>query len=100
MGTVNIIKCDTCSVSFKTVDNFNGLFYQTNGPYDFYDELYCPKCEKVVKVWIEKDGKILDRICPICESSNLFLIVPEDAIVKCQKCKDGNLESETIMYSD
>ena len=40
---------------------------------NFYNELYCLNCQKIVKVWQRKNGKDMVQKCPECGSRKVFL---------------------------
>ena len=67
---------------------------------DYYNELYCLNCQKVVKVWQRKDGKDLENKCPDCGSSDVVLSLPYESNVKCPSCKKGNLRTESCILTD
>ena len=100
MGEGHDITCDNCFFHESTSHNLTMSVCEYD--LDYYLELYCLDCQKVVKVWARKNGKEIpqdERKCPKCNSSDIFLAIPEDLVVKCPKCKKGNLKSElTILF--
>ena len=98
MGSVNEINCDNCSFSVNTSDNFTMIV--CNDKLDYYNELYCLNCQKIVKVWQRKNGKDVIEKCPECGSNKVFLEIPDNIKVECPKCKKGNLKSKKIMFID
>lgn len=70
MGSVHEINCDKCSFSANTSDNLTKMvFYEK---LDYYDELYCLNCQKIVKVCQRKNGKDMVSMCPECGSNDVF----------------------------
>ena len=55
MGSINEIKCNNCDFSVNTSDNFIMMVCDKN--LDYYNELYCVDCEKIVKVGNVKMAK-------------------------------------------
>jgi len=98
MGSVNKIECDNCSFSVNTSDNF--VMIVCNENLDYFDELYCLNCQKVVKVWQRKNGKEMENKCPECGSDEVFLLLPDNIKVKCPNCKKGNLKNELYILTD
>lgn len=98
MGSVSKIECDNCNFSVNTSDNLVMTVCYEN--LDYYNELYCLNCQKVVKVWQRKNGKDMENKCPECGSHDVFLDLPENINVKCPNCKKGNLISESYILTD
>ncbi len=98
MGSVNKIECDNCTFSVTTSDNLTMIVCYDK--LDYYDELYCLNCQKVVKVWQRKNGKEMENMCPECGSRDLFLLLPDNINVQCPSCKKGNLRSELYILTD
>jgi hypothetical protein len=98
MGSVNEFNCDNCSFSVNTSDNFTMIVCDKK--LDYYNELYCINCQKIVKVLMRKNGKDMIKKCPECGSYKVFLEIPEKIKVKCPKFKNGNLKSKLIMLTD
>jgi hypothetical protein len=98
MGSVNEINCDNCSFSVNTSDNLTMIV--CNDKLDYYNELYCLHCQKIVKVWQRKNGKDVIKKCPECGSNKVFLEILDKIKVKCPKCKKGNLKSELFLLTD
>lgn len=98
MGSVNEINCDNCSFSVTTSDNLTMMVCYDN--LDYYDDLYCLNCQKIVKVWQRKNGKDTASKCPECGSHDVFLTIPGKIKVKCPKCKKGNLKSKLFLLTD
>ena len=98
MGSINKIICNNCSFSVNTSDNLLMIICEKN--LDYYDELYCLNCQKVVKVWQRKNGKDMEKKCPECGSTDLFLLLPDNINVKCPNCKKGNLKSELYILTN
>lgn len=98
MGSVNEISCDNCFFSVNTSDNLTMMVCNDN--LDYYDELYCLNCQKIVNVWQRKNGKDMVSKCPECGSNNVFLTIPDKIKFKCPKCKKGNLKSKLILHTD
>lgn len=96
MGSVNEINCDNCSFSVNTSDNLTMMVCNDN--LDYYDELYCLNCQKIVNVWQRKNGKDTVSNCPKCGSHDVFLEIPDK--IKCPKCKKGNLKSKLLLLTD
>ncbi len=66
MGCIIEIWCDNCSFSARTANNLTMLVY------DYYDEMYCLRCQEVVGVWRWKDGREMVEKCPQCGSHDVF----------------------------
>lgn len=98
MGSVHEIYCDNCSFSVGTSDNLTKIVFYDN--LDYFDELYCLKCQKIVKVCQRKNGKNMVSMCPECGSHDVFLEIPPKIEVKCPKCKKGILKSELRILTD
>ena len=98
MGSINKIECDNCSFSITTTDNLTKIVFYDN--LDYYNELYCLNCQKIVNVWQRKNGKDMENKCPKCGSSDVFLLLPDKINVKCPSCKKGNLRSEVYAMTD
>ncbi len=98
MGSINEISCDNCD--FKLTTNDNTLRSVCEIHLDYYNKLYCTDCNKVVKIWKRQNGEEFEDICPMCNSQNVYLLLPDNCEIKCPKCKKGNLESDIIMYRD
>ena len=98
IGSINEIKCDYCSFSVNTVDNLTMIVCDDN--LDYYNELYCLNCQKVVKVWQRKNGKDKENKCPECGSSDVFLLLPDKINIKCPNCQKGNLMSDSYILTD
>lgn len=98
MGSIDKIVCDNCSFLVYTHDNL--IMSVCDGNLDYYDELYCLNCQKVVKVWKRKNGKEMEDKCPECGSRNVYLFLPDNINVKCPSCKKGNLKSEYYIEQD
>lgn len=99
MGSVNEIYCDNCSFSVNTSDNLTMMVCSDN--LDYYDELYCLHCQKIVKVWQRKNGKDTASKCSECGSNDVFLTIPNKIKVKCPTCKKGNLKTgEYLILTD
>jgi len=99
MGGIYLSKCDNCSFSVETADNL--LMSTSEFELDYYDDMYCLDCQKVVKVWQQKNGESIpesNQKCPKCKSPNIYIGLPEN--VKCPKCKKGNLTSDLIILTD
>jgi ribosomal protein S26 len=56
MGSVNEISCYNCSFSVNTSNNLLMMVCEDN--LDYFDDLYCLNCQKIVKVWRRKNGKV------------------------------------------
>lgn len=98
MGSVYKIKCDNCSFSVSTSNNLTKIVCEKN--LDYYDDLYCLDCKKVVKVWQRKKGKDMENKCPECGSRDVFLLLPDKINVICPSCKKGNLQSDLYVLID
>lgn len=98
MGSLNKIQCNNCSFSVNTSDNLTMMVCGDN--LDYYNELYCLNCQKVVKVWQRKNGKDMENKCPECGSLHIFLELPENINFKCPICKKGHLKSELYALTD
>ena len=98
MGSVNEIYCDNCSFSVTTTNNLTMMV--SDDKLDYYNDLYCLNCQKIVKVWQLKNGKDVIKKCPECGSHNVSLMLPYKIKVKCPKCKKGNLESKKLLITD
>ena len=98
MGSICSIYCNKCHFAVTTENNL--LMSTSEYNLDYFDKLYCSDCQKVVKVWIRKNGKNMEHKCPKCDSHNIFLLIPENIELKCPKCKKGNLESEERILTD
>lgn len=98
MGSVHEIYCDNCYFAVTTSNNFTMIVCSDN--LDYYNELYCLNCQKVVKVWQRKNGKETVSMCSECGLNNVFLEIPVNIQVVCPKCKTGNLKSELRILTD
>ncbi len=98
MGSINKINCDNCFFLVNTADNLTMIVCDDN--LDYYNELYCLKCQKVVRVWQRKNGKDMENKCPECGSNDLILSLPYENNVKCPSCKKGNQRSELWAMTD
>lgn len=87
MGSVNKIDCDNCSFSVLTSNNLVKAVCNNNS--DYYDELYCLDCQKVVEVRQRNNGRNMANKCPECGSRDVFLLIPDEIKVKCPSCKNG-----------
>lgn len=98
MGFVHEFYCDDCSFSVNTSNNLTMMV--SDDKLDYYNELYCLNCQKVVKVWQRKNGKDVIKKCPECGSNKVFLMISDNMKVKCPKRKKGNLKSELSLLTD
>ena len=98
MGSVHEIKCDNCTFSVQTSDNYTMIVCYEQ--LDYYNMIYCLNCQKIVKVWQRKNGKDTINKCPKCGFNQDFLEIPNEIKVKCPKCKKGNLKSELFILTD
>ncbi len=96
MGSVNEINCDNCSFTVTTIDHFTKIVCYDE--LDYFNDLYCLNCQKIVKVWQRKNGKDLISKCSECGSHDVFLNVLDN--IKCPKCKKGNLKSKLLALTD
>ena len=96
MGSVNEISCDNCSFCVTTKNNC----VMSTDFGNFYNDLYCLNCQKIVEVWQRKNGKDMVQKCPECGSHKVILGIPDKIKVKCPKCKKGNLKSELLILTD
>ncbi len=98
MGSMNKIVCDNCYFSVCTRDNLTMMVCYDNS--DYFDNLYCLDCQKVVRAWQRKNGEDMEEKCSKCGSRDVYLFLPDDINVKCPSCKKGNLRSEVYALID
>jgi ribosomal protein S27E len=139
MGAEFVHKCDKCGYSVSTsrpwefyCDN-KGMRKQYGHPVPFNKEaenagiygltanVYCEKCDKVIRniilvefkkpareslsVWAgkcEPKDEYKGRravMCPKCGNSNLILEPVKDREVTCPRCKEGKLMGEMVLIS-